>query len=340
MISQSLCTCLQTLISVIKLFLWVFMEKRFYKLVKAAVDCELFNEVKMLDKNVKLTKNLRDKTKEIIEECWKSAQFQVRYYVIACTAVISFYFINALTVNTYHTIKGHTNHTKLFAFATYYPGWEQARQHLPFYAFFTIVEGYADFAAGMATFDGYYVYLTLHAVALFKTLKEMITFSSSNKVSTEDKIPYIRECVYHYNRCIRFCDELNDMYAIVNLSQLMISLVVLGVVLFQASVGLENDSKTFIRMVLYISAAGYELVIYCFDGQKLTTETETISDTFYSSNWYDESREFKTIIYMMLMRTRKPYYISALGFTTMSLPTFLGIAKTSGSYFMLLRNVA
>lgn len=27
------------------------MEKRFYKLVKAAVDCELFNEVKMLDKS-------------------------------------------------------------------------------------------------------------------------------------------------------------------------------------------------------------------------------------------------------------------------------------------------
>lgn len=29
-------------------------------------------------------------------------------------------------------------------------------------------------------------------------------------------------------------------------------------------------------MVLYISAAGYELVIYCFDGQKLTTEVNEL----------------------------------------------------------------
>ncbi|CAD7082284.1 unnamed protein product [Hermetia illucens] len=278
MISQSLCTCLQTLISIIKLFLWVFMERRFYKLVKATVDCELFNEVKMLD----------------------------------------------------------------ITFSTYYPGWEEARQHFPLYPFFTILDGYADFAAGMvaATFDGYYVFLTFHAVALFKTLKEMIIFSSTNRVPKGEKMLYIRECVYHYNRCIRFCDEINDMYAIVNLSQLLISLVVLGVVLFQASIGLENDPKMFVNMVLYISAAGYELVIYCFDGQNITSETENICDAWYSSNWYDESREFKSIIYMMMMRTRKPYHISALGFTTMSRPTFLGIAKTSGSYFMLLRNVA
>ncbi|XP_037907511.1 odorant receptor 63a-like [Hermetia illucens] len=342
MISQSLCTCLQTLISIIKLFLWVFMERRFYKLVKATVDCELFNEVKMLDINVTITKTLREKTKKIIEDCWKRAQFQIRYYVVSCIAIISFYFLNALAINTYHSIKGNTNHTKLFAFSTYYPGWEEARQHFPLYPFFTILDGYADFAAGMvaATFDGYYVFLTFHAVALFKTLKEMIIFSSTNRVPKGEKMLYIRECVYHYNRCIRFCDEINDMYAIVNLSQLLISLVVLGVVLFQASIGLENDPKMFVNMVLYISAAGYELVIYCFDGQNITSETENICDAWYSSNWYDESREFKSIIYMMMMRTRKPYHISALGFTTMSRPTFLGIAKTSGSYFMLLRNVA
>uniref|UniRef100_A0A1A9UFZ6 Odorant receptor n=1 Tax=Glossina austeni TaxID=7395 RepID=A0A1A9UFZ6_GLOAU len=62
--------------------------------------------------------------------------------------------------------------------------------------------------------------------------------------------------------------------------------------------------------------------------------------SWYNCCWYNESPQFKYIINMMVLRANRTLYLQVSGFTTMSHMTLLSIVQTSGSYFLLLRNLS
>ncbi|KNC27745.1 putative odorant receptor 63a [Lucilia cuprina] len=112
-------------------------------------------------------------------------------------------------------------------------------------------------------------------------------------------------------------------------------IITLNVLLYQQRLG--SDVDVVIKMVLYFSAAGFEVSMFCFNGQRLTSESERLPVALYNCKWYEECTEFKFIIRMMLMRTNRTLAIQVGGFTTMSLVTLLGIMRSSFSYCLLLR---
>lgn len=101
---------------------------------------------------------------------------------------------------------------------------------------------------------------------------------------------------------------------------------------------------------MYLVAAGYQIVVYCYNGQRFATavgdvtgesalwlmsncvtntplQSEEIANAFYQVRWYGESREFRHLIRMMLMRTNRGFRLDVSWFMQMSLPTLMAVSS-------------
>ena len=70
------------------------------------------------------------------------------------------------------------------------------------------------------------------------------------------------------------------MYRNPSLAQCLLSMLVLCVVMFMANVGLEQDITLFFKMLCFLGAAGFQIVIYCYNGQKIITQVSDKSCNF------------------------------------------------------------
>ncbi|XP_045529365.1 odorant receptor 4-like [Pieris brassicae] len=82
-----------------------------------------------------------------------------------------------------------------------------------------------------------------------------------------------------------------------------------------------------------------ECFIQCFMGQIISDHSKNLTNSIYSSNWPYASPETKTIMLMFMMRTQKPFVLSAKGYIAMNMHTFSCICSTSYQLFNLLRTI-
>lgn len=78
----------------------------------------------------------------------------------------------------------------------------------------------------------------------------------------------------------RYYKKINSMYRNPSLAQCLLSMLVLCVVMFMANVGLEQDITLFFKMLCFLGAAGFQIVIYCYNGQKIITQVSDKSCNF------------------------------------------------------------
>ncbi|XP_055842464.1 odorant receptor 63a-like [Episyrphus balteatus] len=338
---ESMCTFLQILISYLKISYMAVVQLRFHKLIHLVETYELINRFELLSKETPYNRELRKDAIKILDQSWTFGTRQFNFYMGACITIISYYFVLAMGTNIYHTTIGTANYTNILPCAAYFPFWQDKMSHsLQFYTLVVlVVSGMSIASTGALCFDGFFIYTACHGSALIQILKKAIPFTTSPQVPKSLRLGYLRQCIHQYERTYQYCAELNDLYLQITLAQFLLSLVILGLVMFQGTVGFETDYVLFLRMAFYISAAGYEVIIYCLNGQSINSESEGITNAWYECEWYNESKEFKKLIQMIMMRSNKTIVMRASWFSTMSLPTLLNIIRTSGSYFLLLRNV-
>nr|AOE48076.1 putative odorant receptor OR10 [Scaeva pyrastri] len=342
LMSESICLFFQILISFLKLSYMAVFQRRFFVLLNKVETHELVNGFELLSMETPYNKELRKDAIKILNASWKFGKIQFYFYMWACVMIFSYYFVVNMGTNIYNHAVGTANYTNVVPFSTLYPFWEDKLNQYPHFPILVLLTlSGASIAPSVAlSFDGIFIYLALHGAALIQILKKAIPLTTSAKVPKVLRLDYLLQCIRQYEITYRYCTEVNGLYLHLTLAQFLLSLIILGVVMFQGTVGLETDYIVFIRMVLYISAAGYEVVIYCLNGQAIISESDGISNAWYECNWYNESIEFKQLIRMIIMRSNRTIIMRASWFSTMSLTTLLNIMRTSGSYFLLLRNLA
>ncbi|CAF4835527.1 unnamed protein product [Pieris macdunnoughi] len=77
----------------------------------------------------------------------------------------------------------------------------------------------------------------------------------------------------------------------------------------------------------------------CFMGQIISDHSQNLTNSIYSSNWPYASPETKTIMLLFMMRTQKPFELTAKGYIVMNMDTFRRICRTSYQLFNLLRTI-
>ncbi|XP_017000866.2 odorant receptor 63a [Drosophila takahashii] len=345
-IVETVSTAFQFLTSIAKMWYFLFAHKQIYDLLRRARYHELLQKCEIFTRmsDLPVTKKLREQVESTMVRYWASTRRQLLIYLCSCVCLTSNYFINSFASNLYRYFtlpKG--SYDILLPLPSLYPAWADKGLSFPYYHIQMYLETCSLYICGMCavSFDGVFIVLCLHSVGLMKSLNQMIELSTSELVPRERRVEYLRCCIYQYQRVADFSAEVNDCYRHITSSQFMLSLFGWGLALFQMSVGFgSNSSVTMIRMTMYLIASGYQIVVYCYNGQRFTTASEQIGKAFYEVRWYGESREFRHLIRMMLMRTNRGFRLDVSWFMQMSLPTLMAMVRTSGQYFLLLQNVS
>nr|BAG12814.1 olfactory receptor-like receptor [Bombyx mori] len=94
-----------------------------------------------------------------------------------------------------------------------------------------------------------------------------------------------------------------------------------------------------LSMGTYLMNMIFQVFIYCYQGNKLSVESSEIAGSVYFSPWYLGSVKLRRALLIVMVRSRRVAKITAGGFTTLSLASFMAIIKASYSLFTLLQQV-
>uniref|UniRef100_A0A1B0GG44 Odorant receptor n=1 Tax=Glossina morsitans morsitans TaxID=37546 RepID=A0A1B0GG44_GLOMM len=305
--ADAICTANQAWISIFKMIYLVFVQHKFYDLLHAATDGNLLYDLGIFDLAINCKEQLLKEIKDILRDSWLDIRRQLNFFIFSCMMACGFYMFSCLFVNYYYMHINPQNFTL------------QLRA---------------------VCFDGIFIVVVVHCSALFQILHQLLQHATDEDIPRSERVKYLLCCVQLHDRIYNYYAKINSMYKNPSLAQCLLSMLVLCVVMFMANVGLEEDITLFFKMLCFLMAAGFQIVIYCYNGQKIITQSGMSPSSWYNCSWYNESPQFKYIINMMVLRANRTLYLQVSGFTTMSHMTLLSIVQTSGSYFLLLRNLS
>ncbi|XP_047503803.1 odorant receptor 49b-like [Pieris napi] len=99
----------------------------------------------------------------------------------------------------------------------------------------------------------------------------------------------------------------------------------------------------FVRMAsiaTYLLNMMEQVFIYCYEGNELAVGSENISRCAYEWPWYTCSVRLRRSTLILMTRCGRTAMLTAGGFTTLSLDSFMRILKASYTFFTVLRQVS
>ncbi|XP_028032687.1 odorant receptor Or1-like [Bombyx mandarina] len=148
----------------------------------------------------------------------------------------------------------------------------------------------------------------------------------------------LKACVLEHQTVLAAVTELQACFSKPTFAQFTVSLIIICVTAFQL-VSQTGNLVRLLSMGTYLMNMIFQVFIYCYQGNKLSVESSEIAGSAYISPWYLGSVKFRRALLIVMVRSRRVAKITAGGFTTLSLASFMAIIKASYSLFTLLQQV-
>ncbi|KAM3962685.1 olfactory receptor 63 [Aphomia sociella] len=148
----------------------------------------------------------------------------------------------------------------------------------------------------------------------------------------------LRDCIVEHQTALETAVMLQNCFSEPTFAQFNVSLVIICVTAYQ----LVSQTGNLVRitsMGTYLTNMMFQVFLYCYQGHQLSEESTEISGAAYLCPWYTMSPRLRRDLLIVMTRTRRIAKITAGGFTTLSLDSFMGIIKASYSLFTLLKQV-
>ncbi|XP_049961698.1 odorant receptor Or2-like [Schistocerca serialis cubense] len=148
----------------------------------------------------------------------------------------------------------------------------------------------------------------------------------------------LAQCVrYHtdVDRCVR---QLSTLLGPILLGQVLADVVTISATAFVTTTG-KTDSGWVFKYGSYLAAIAEQLLLYCWFGNDVLTESERLQLSAYSSQWVGASPRFRRELRLFLCRAHRPLRLTASKFYTISRETFLLLMNASFSYYAVLRQL-
>lgn len=69
------------------------------------------------------------------------------------------------------------------------------------------------------------------------------------------------------------------------------------------------------------------LAIFYYLGQRIHSNMMDLSDTIYQTEWYQYPRSVRRFVLLMMMRSQRPFHLTANGLIRMNLENFVRVSK-------------
>ncbi|RVE45893.1 hypothetical protein evm_009492 [Chilo suppressalis] len=145
-------------------------------------------------------------------------------------------------------------------------------------------------------------------------------------------------CVKQHHDALETAHLLQHCFSEQVFMQFNVSLVIICVTAFQL-VSVTGNPVRLIAMGTYLVNMMFQVFIYCYQGNQLSEESTKTAGAAYECPWYVMSTPLRRSLLIIMTRSRRVARITAAGFTTLSLASFMGIIKMSYSMFTLLQQL-
>ncbi|XP_073837977.1 odorant receptor 63a-like isoform X2 [Musca autumnalis] len=328
------------------IFLWnhrhepfdVYIEHEIFDVVQYVQNADILIDLEIFELNLMNSSEILKDINEILNKSWSSIKFQCRFFTCVIVAIIIGYMGQnvAVNINNFENKSQHFHLEYVFP-ASFTPNTSDPIKSplCQIFEYFIVLSQVHCTAFCAIAFTGLFTLISTHCLASLKALRALISYSTTYHVLREDRIKYMQVCIKFQQKIYEFCSQLNSLYRMPTLSMFLVSCLVICLLTFHANT-LGNNVSAIIKVFLYMIAAYYEVGIFCFIGQLITSESEILPVVIYECRWYKESAQFKDLVQFMIQRSNLPILLDVGGFATLSFVTFIMICRSSISYYLVL----
>uniref|UniRef100_A0AAU6NDF5 Odorant receptor n=1 Tax=Mythimna loreyi TaxID=667449 RepID=A0AAU6NDF5_9NEOP len=159
----------------------------------------------------------------------------------------------------------------------------------------------------------------------------------NDKLSDLQSYEEVKRIVKIHQQLLRISDQLSSIFGLVIFIHMVSASLVICFFGFLAVVcsGLADT----IANLLTVLNAMITIFLLTLSGQFLCDTSSEIADAAYQSYWYESNEKVKKLILIIIIRAQRPSYLTALGFSELTLRSFSKIISSAWTYFSLLIQV-
>ncbi|KAK0084578.1 hypothetical protein PV326_006225 [Microctonus aethiopoides] len=164
-----------------------------------------------------------------------------------------------------------------------------------------------------------------------------LSADESIEINQQRVMKELVRCIYHTNIVMEFVMEIKSIFELVILSQLTVNSLIICLSAFhltQMTVFIPTEA---FGMMMYICCMTYQIFIFCYHGNELCFQSQSVADAVFASNWWKFNEQIKQSFGIMITRFHKPIVLTAGPLIKLSLNTFVNVLRVSYSFFTLLR---
>ncbi|XP_002053642.3 odorant receptor 85c isoform X2 [Drosophila virilis] len=195
--------------------------------------------------------------------------------------------------------------------------------------------GYTS-AAGQVSTDLLLCALATQIIMHFDYLSRRIEQQQLSGNWSEDS-RFLADIVRYHERLLKLSEQLNKVFGVPLILNLLISSFVLCFVSFQMSVGVEPIMM--IKHSLYLISALSQVYLICYHGQLIADASTGISLAAYKQNWSYADARYRRALAFIIMRSQNPTYLKATVFLQINRGTMTDLLQLSYKFFALLRTM-
>nr|WCC57641.1 odorant receptor 51 [Papilio polytes] len=155
---------------------------------------------------------------------------------------------------------------------------------------------------------------------------------ANNSEHVHDTYDEIISAVKTHQRLITYGTDLENAFSLVNLINVLLSSVDICCVVFNILL----DPWMAMSNKFFLGAALTQVGILCWYAHEIYTSSSGVADAVYESAWYTENIRCQRALLILMQRSQKPLYFTALKFHSITMSTYSSILTSSYSYFTLL----
>ncbi|XP_049829313.1 odorant receptor Or2-like [Schistocerca gregaria] len=191
--------------------------------------------------------------------------------------------------------------------------------------------------------DGFFFTLIIYTAGQLRVLNLMATRlcdpEPGSKVCLDEQLQWriaeVVQCHTHIDRCVQ---RLSTLLGPILLGQFLSDILTVSITAFVVTAA-KTDSEWLFKYGSYLSAISEQLLLYCWLGHDILTESERLQMSAYSSDWTAAPRRLRAQLRVFLCRAHRPLRLTASKFYTISRDTFLLLMNASFSYYAVLRQL-
>nr|AIT72019.1 olfactory receptor 68 [Ctenopseustis obliquana] len=148
----------------------------------------------------------------------------------------------------------------------------------------------------------------------------------------------VTELARTHQKLVKISENLNEVFGTIIFTVVSLSAVILCFFGFLL-ITVGGTQFQMVRSFLAVFVKMFIVFCLALPGQILSDASCGVADAAYKSLWYESDLKFRKIIFIMIARSQKPCFLSALGYSQMNFNTFCKICSSSWSYLSLLNQM-